>query len=142
MDYKSLSLERWLLVCVAFVRLLRHSLLCLSHACKIRWCFLLTCRWTISCLMSNIVRQYLQGYISCTHFLFGCGRTAIRREGSRPLKSIPMLLSLLFFLVKALRPLTERNSLGSTFPLQLETSVVFVQRILGPELNVSDTGIS
>ena len=51
-------------------------------------------------------------------------------------------ISLLFFLVKALRPLTERNSLGSTFPLQLETSVVFVQRILGPELNVSDTGIS
>ena len=44
----------------------------------------------------------------------------------------------LFFLVEALSPLAERNTLGSTFPLQLHTSVVFVQRILGPELNVSN----
>ena len=49
----------------------------------------------------------------------------------------------LFFLVKELGPLlAERNTLGSTFPLQLNTSVVFVQRILGPELDVSDKSIN
>ena len=50
-------------------------------------------------------------------------------------------ISLLFFLVKALSPLAERNTLGSTFPLHLHTRVIFVQRVLGPQLNVSDKGI-